>query len=100
QPPPYTPPFPYTTLFRSGSLCITTNEGNGRLTTTLPRVHVALMGIERLVPTLDDLAVMLQVLGRSATGQKLTVYTNIISGPRRQDRKSTRLNSSHVKISN
>ncbi|HEX7084905.1 MAG TPA: LutB/LldF family L-lactate oxidation iron-sulfur protein [Vicinamibacterales bacterium] len=67
----------------TGSLCITTNEGNGRLTTTLPRVHVALMGIERLVPTFDDLAVMLQVLGRSATGQKLTVYTNIISGPRR-----------------
>ena len=67
----------------TGSLCITTNEGNGRLTTTLPRVHVAVMGIERLVPTFDDLAVMLQVLGRSATGQKLTVYTNIISGPRR-----------------
>jgi L-lactate dehydrogenase complex protein LldF len=67
----------------TGSLCICTNEGNGRLTTTLPRVHVALMGIERLVPTLSDLDVMLQLLGRSATGQKLTVYTNIISGPRR-----------------
>ena len=60
-----------------------TNEGNGRLTTSVPRVHVALMGIERLVPTLDDLGVMLQVLGRSATGQKLTVYSNIMSGPRR-----------------
>ena len=67
----------------TGSLCIVTNEGNGRLTTTLPRVHVALMGIERLVPTLADLGVMLQILGRSAMGQKLTVYTNIISGPRR-----------------
>ena len=67
----------------TGSLCIATNEGNGRLTTTLPRVHVALMGIERIVPTLDDLAVMLAVLGRSATGQKLTVYSNIITGPRR-----------------
>jgi L-lactate dehydrogenase complex protein LldF len=67
----------------TGSLCIVTNEGNGRLTTTLPRVHVALMGIERLVPTLDDLGVMLQVLGRSAMGQKLTVYTNVITGPRR-----------------
>jgi L-lactate dehydrogenase complex protein LldF len=68
----------------TGSVCIVTNEGNGRLTTTLPRVHVALMGIERLVPTLADLGVMLQVLGRSAMGQKLTVYTNIISGPRRR----------------
>ena len=68
----------------TGSLCICTNEGNGRLTTTLPRVHVALMGIERLVPTLADLGIMLQVLGRSATGQKLTVYSNIISGPRRR----------------
>jgi L-lactate dehydrogenase complex protein LldF len=69
----------------TGSLCICTNEGNGRLTTTVPRVHVALMGIERIVPTLADLGVMLQVLGRSATGQKLTVYSNIITGPRRHD---------------
>ncbi len=67
----------------TGSVCITTNEGNGRLTTSLPRVHVVLMGIERLVPGLDDLGVMLQVLGRSATGQKITVYSNIMSGPRR-----------------
>jgi len=72
----------------TGSVCITTNEGNGRLTTSLPRVHVALMGIERIVPTLDDLGVMLQVLGRSATGQKLTVYSNVMSGPRRQDHGS------------
>jgi L-lactate dehydrogenase complex protein LldF len=67
----------------TGSVCITTNEGNGRLTTSVPRVHVALMGIERLVPTLADLGVMLQVLGKSATGQKLTVYSNVMSGPRR-----------------
>ncbi len=68
----------------TGSLCLVTNEGNGRLTTTLPRVHVALMGIERLVPTLDDLCVMLQLLARSATGQKLSVYTNLLTGPRRR----------------
>ena len=67
----------------TGSLCLVTNEGNGRLTTTVPRVHVALMGIERIVPTLADLGVMLQVLARSATGQKLSVYSNIITGPRR-----------------
>jgi L-lactate dehydrogenase complex protein LldF len=66
----------------TGSLCIATNEGNGRLSTTLPRVHVAMMGIERLVPTMADLAVMLKVLARSATGQRLTVYSNIINGPR------------------
>jgi L-lactate dehydrogenase complex protein LldF len=69
----------------TGSVCITTNEGNGRLTTSVPRVHVALMGIERLVPTLDDLGVMLQILGKSATGQKLTVYSNVMSGPRRYE---------------
>ena len=43
----------------SGSLCLVTNEGNGRMVTTLPRIHIALMGIERLVPTMDDLALML-----------------------------------------
>lgn len=69
----------------TGTICLVTNEGNGRMTTTLPRVHVAVMGIERLVPTLADLGVMLQVLARSATGQKLTVYTNLITGPRRPD---------------
>jgi L-lactate dehydrogenase complex protein LldF len=67
----------------TGSICICTNEGNGRLTTTLPRVHVAMMGIERLVPSPDDLGVMLQVLARSGTGQKLTVYSNVLTGPRR-----------------
>lgn len=69
----------------SGSLCLVENEGNGRLSTTAPRLHVALMGIERLVPTAADLAVMLRVLARSGTGQALTVYTNVITGPRRAD---------------
>jgi len=69
----------------TGSICIATNEGNGRLTTTVPRVHVALMGIERIVPTLADLGLMLELLGRSATGQLLTVYTNILTGPRLTD---------------
>ena len=68
----------------TGSLCLITNEGNGRLTTTIPPIHVALMGIERVVPTIEDLEIMLQVLPRSATGQKLTAYTNIITGPRRR----------------
>ncbi len=67
----------------TGSVCICTNEGNGRLTTTLPRVHIAMMGIERLVPSPRDLGVMLEVLARSGTGQSLTVYSNILTGPRR-----------------
>lgn len=66
----------------SGSLCILTNEGNGRMVTTLPPVHIALMGCERLVPTMDDLACILALLPRSATGQKITVYTQILNGPK------------------
>jgi L-lactate dehydrogenase complex protein LldF len=69
----------------SGAMALVENEGNGRLTTTTPRIHVAVMGIERVVETGDDLGVMLQVLARSATGQKLSVYTTIISGPARED---------------
>jgi len=68
----------------TGSLCLVTNEGNGRLTTTLPRVHVALLGLERLVPTSADLGVVLQLLARSATGQAMPVYTNLLTGPRRR----------------
>ncbi len=67
----------------TGSLCVITNEGNGRMISTLPPVHIALMGMERLVPSLNDLALMLALLPRSATGQKLTVYTNLMNGPRR-----------------
>ena len=65
----------------TGTLCLVTNEGNGRMVTTLPRVHIALMGMERLVPTLDDLALMLSLLPRSATGQKLSVYTQLLHKP-------------------
>jgi L-lactate dehydrogenase complex protein LldF len=69
----------------TGSICLVMNEGNGRLTTTAPPLHVAMMGLERLVPTMEDLGVMVQILARSATGQKLSVYTNIITGPRRAE---------------
>jgi L-lactate dehydrogenase complex protein LldF len=65
----------------TGGICIVTNEGNGRMVTTLPRVHIALMGMERLVPSLGDLALMLSLLPRSATGQKLSVYTQLIHRP-------------------
>jgi L-lactate dehydrogenase complex protein LldF len=68
----------------TGSICLVTNEGNGRLVSSLPRVHVAVLGMERLVPTLSDLAVLLKLLGRSGTGQRLTTYTTLITGPRRE----------------
>jgi len=68
-----------------GAIVLVTNEGNGRLTTTVPRIHVAVMGIERVVESLEDLGVLLQVLARSATGQRLTVYTSMLSGPARPD---------------
>lgn len=67
----------------TGTICLITNEGNGRLTTTLPRVHVALMGMEKLVPRMRDLPVFLKLLARAATGMPLSVYTNMITGPRR-----------------
>ena len=66
----------------TGTLCIVTNEGNGRMVTTMPPVHIALMGMERLLPRLDDLPLLLSLLARSATGQKLSVYTQLIHGPR------------------
>ena len=67
----------------SGSVCLVTNEGNGRLVSSLPRVHVALMGMERLVADLSDLSVLLRLLARSGTGQQLSVYTTLLTGPRR-----------------
>jgi L-lactate dehydrogenase complex protein LldF len=67
----------------TGTLVLVTNEGNGRLVTTLPRLHVAIMGIDKVIPSLTDLLVFLQLLPRSATGQTLTTYTNLVRGPRR-----------------
>jgi len=70
-------------VVETGTLCLVTNEGNGRMVTTLPPVHIALMGMERLAPTLDDLALFLSLLPRSGTAQKLSVYTSLIRSPRR-----------------
>ncbi|HZY64796.1 MAG TPA: LutB/LldF family L-lactate oxidation iron-sulfur protein [Rubrobacteraceae bacterium] len=66
----------------TGTIVTVTNEGNGRLVATVPPVHVVVMGIEKLVPRFEDLSVFVQLLARSATGQKLSVYTNFITGPR------------------
>ena len=66
----------------TGTIVLVTNEGNGRLTTSLPRIHIAIMGIEKVIPRLADLPVFLKVLARAATGQKLSVYTSLVTGPR------------------
>ena len=64
----------------SGSVVLVTNEGNATLTTTLPRVHVAISGIEKVVPTLEDVATLLRLLPRSATGQSISNYVDILTG--------------------
>jgi L-lactate dehydrogenase complex protein LldF len=70
-------------IAESGSSVIVTNEGNGDLTQTLPRVHIVLASIEKMVPTLEDATSMLRLLARSATGQDMSVYTTFSTGARR-----------------
>ena len=67
----------------TGSGIIVTNEGNGDLTQTLPRVHIVLASLEKLVPTFEDAASLLRLLARSATGQEFSSYTTVSTGPRR-----------------
>jgi L-lactate dehydrogenase complex protein LldF len=67
----------------TGTVVTVENEGNIRFSTTAPRVHIALVGIEKIIPRFADLGVFLRLLGRSATGQKLTSYTSLLTGPRR-----------------
>src|SRR5437763_1983336 len=67
----------------TGSSIIVTNEGNGDLTQTLPRVHIVITSIEKVVPTLEDTATLLRLLARSATGQEFSSYTTLSTGPRR-----------------
>jgi L-lactate dehydrogenase complex protein LldF len=68
-------------IAESGTVMMVTNEGNGRLTSSIPPVHVVLAGIEKLVPTYDDAMTQVRLLARSATAQRLTVYTTFIQGP-------------------
>ena len=70
-------------IAETGSTVIVTNEGNGDLTATLPRVHIVLASLEKVVPTLEDASVLLRLLARSATGQEITAYTTFFTGPRR-----------------
>ena len=69
----------------TGTSIIVTNEGNGDLTQMLPKAHIVVASIEKIVPTLEDAAQFLRVLSRSATGQDISVYTTFSTGPRRAD---------------
>src|SRR5207302_738173 len=70
-------------IAETGSSIIVTNEGNGDLTQILPRVHIVVTSLEKVVPTLEDAATLLRLLARSATGQEFSSYTTISTGPRR-----------------
>ena len=69
----------------TGTLVLVTNEGNGRMCTGMPDLHVAVVGIDKVIPDWDSLTVFLKLLARSATGQKISTYTQFITGPRHTD---------------
>ena len=72
-------------IAETGSVGLVMNEGNGRLCTSMPNVHIALAGIEKIVESVEDYTTLTQILPSSSTGQKLTVYTNILNGPARDE---------------
>ena len=84
----------------TGTLCLVENEGNGRLCTTAPRVHIAVTGIEKVVARLDHVPPLLSLLTRSATGQAISTYFNLISGPRRAGEKDGPLEVHLILIDN
>ena len=69
----------------TGTLVIVTNEGNGRLCTSAPRMHIGITGMEKVIPSMQDLAIFLRLLPRSATGQRISSYVSMVTGPRRED---------------
>ncbi len=72
-------------IAETGSTVIVTNEGNGDLTQMLPRIHIVVASLEKIVPTLEDVSTILRVLARSATGQEMSVYTTFSTGPKRPE---------------
>ncbi len=72
-------------IAETGTNVLVTNEGNADLTNNIPRVHIVIASIEKIVPTLEDASTILRVLARSATGQEITVYTTFCTGPKRPD---------------
>ncbi|WP_412481095.1 LutB/LldF family L-lactate oxidation iron-sulfur protein [Azonexus sp. IMCC34839] len=71
-------------IAETGTAALVTNEGNGRMVTSLPRVHVVVTGIEKIVPTLEDFATLMRLLPRSATGQTISNYVSLLTGTRRE----------------
>jgi L-lactate dehydrogenase complex protein LldF len=71
----------------TGTLCLVENEGNGRMCTTVPPVHIAVMGLEKVIPKMSDVPPLLRLLTGSATGQLVTTYVNMITSPRKSDEK-------------
>ncbi|GLQ04927.1 LutB/LldF family L-lactate oxidation iron-sulfur protein [Sneathiella chinensis] len=72
-------------IAETGSTVIVTNEGNGDLTQSLPKTHIVVASLEKIVPTLEDASTLMRVLARSATGQEMSVYTTFSTGPKRKD---------------
>ena len=77
----------------TGTVTLVTNEGNGRMCTSMPKVHVAISGMEKVVPSIEDLSVFLRLLIRSATGQMLSSYVTTVTGPRREYEEDGRRSS-------
>ncbi|RMG57410.1 MAG: iron-sulfur cluster-binding protein [Deltaproteobacteria bacterium] len=71
-------------IAQTGSVAIFTNEGNGRMVTTVPKLHVVVTSVEKVIPSLEDLALFSRLLPRSATGQVMSSYLSLITGPRRE----------------
>lgn len=71
----------------TGTIVVVENEGNARMSTSAPRLHFAVMGIEKVIPRMADLPIFLKLLTRSATGQRITSYVNLISGPRKDEER-------------
>ena len=74
-------------LADTGTIVVVENEGNARLSTTMPRIHIAVMGLEKVIPRFTDLPIFLRLLGRSSTGQKQTSYVSLVSSPRKPGEK-------------
>jgi L-lactate dehydrogenase complex protein LldF len=70
-----------------GGIAITENEGNGRLSCSMPKTHIVVVGIEKVIPSMNDLALFWPLLATYGTGQKITVYNTIVTGPKQQDER-------------
>src|SRR5258706_12205364 len=72
-------------IAETGTMAIVTNEGNGRMCSSLPRVHVVVVGIEKVIPTVEDFSTLVQMLARSTGGQRITTYVHLMGGPATED---------------